>query len=205
MRGGKLLERTLSVTPLYEEEMDAFTSFIVQYYEHNPLPNEILLPKEYDVSALIELYGNKIVQPQRGSKAKLVEMVLRNAKNAHEQKFYAGGAQGTGAGAGHGTAFTYLFQGDPPHRDLDNSHLAGTFNVSGMVVFMDGEPYKQGYRLYRLQEYRSDMDSMPRSALLRRYFRLLKEKGECLTCWSSTAGCSRWRLPVRSERCSIWT
>ena len=33
---------------------------------------------------------------------------------------------------------------------FDNSHLAGTFNVSGMVVFMDGEPYKQGYRLYRL-------------------------------------------------------
>ena len=59
---------------------------------------------------------------------------------------------------------------------FDNSHLAGTFNVSGMVVFMDGEPYKQGYRLYRLQEYRSDMDSM-REALYRRYFRLLKENG----------------------------
>ena len=55
MRGGKLLERTLSVTPLYEEEMDAFISFIVQYYEHNPLPNEILLPKTYDVGALVEL------------------------------------------------------------------------------------------------------------------------------------------------------
>ena len=26
----------LSVTPLYEEEMDAFISFIVQYYEHKP-------------------------------------------------------------------------------------------------------------------------------------------------------------------------
>lgn len=176
MRGGKLLERTLSVTPLYEEEMDAFTSFIVQYYEHNPLPNEILLPKEYDVSALIELYGNKIVQPQRGSKAKLVEMVLRNAKNAHEQKFTLVERKEQERELAM-AQLSRIFSKEIHRIEIfDNSHLAGTFNVSGMVVFMDGEPYKQGYRLYRLQEYRSDMDSM-REALYRRYFRLLKEKG----------------------------
>lgn len=176
MRGGKLLERTLSVTPLYEEEMDAFISFIVQYYEHNPLPNEILLPKTYDVGALVELYGSKIVQPQRGSKAKLVEMVLRNAKNAHEQKFTL--VERKEQEREVAMAQLSRIFGKEIHRIeiFDNSHLAGTFNVSGMVVFMDGEPYKQGYRLYRLQEYRSDMDSM-REALYRRYFRLLKENG----------------------------
>ena len=50
MRGGKLLERSLSVTPLYEEEMEAFVAFIAQYYAHNPLPNEILIPREYDAA-----------------------------------------------------------------------------------------------------------------------------------------------------------
>ena len=174
MRAGKLLERSLSVTPLYEEEMEAFVSFIGQYYEHNPLPNEILIPKEYDAGMLKQLYGDKIVQPQRGDKAKLVEMALKNAKNAHEQKFTLVERKDRQKELAM-AQLSKIFEKDIHRIEIfDNSHLAGTFNVSGMVVFLDGEPHKPGYRLYRLGEYRSDMDSM-REVLYRRYFRLLKE------------------------------
>ena len=174
MRGGKLLERSLSVTPLYEEEMEAFVAFIAQYYAHNPLPNEILIPREYDAGMLRELYGEKIVQPQRGDKVKLVEMALRNAKNAHEQKFTLVERKDQQKQLAMGQ-LSRIFQKEIHRIEIfDNSHLAGTFNVSGMVVFLDGEPHKPGYRLYRLGEYRSDMDSM-REVLYRRYFRLLKE------------------------------
>lgn len=174
MRGGKLLERSLSVTPLYEEEMEAFVAFIAQYYAHNPLPNEILIPREYDAGMLRELYGEKIVQPQRGDKVKLVEMALRNAKNAHEQKFTLVERKDQQKQLAMGQ-LSCIFQKEIHRIEIfDNSHLAGTFNVSGMVVFLDGEPHKPGYRLYRLGEYRSDMDSM-REVLYRRYFRLLKE------------------------------
>ncbi len=176
MRGGKLLERSLSVTPLYEEEMEAFVAFIAQYYEHNPLPNEILIPKEYDAVILKELYGDKIVQPQRGNKVKLVEMALRNAKNAHEQKFTLVERKDQQKRIAM-AQLSQIFDKKIHRIEIfDNSHLAGTFNVSGMVVFLDGEPHKQGYRLYRLGEYKSDMDSM-REVLYRRYFRLLKEGG----------------------------
>lgn len=174
MRGGKLLERSLSVTPLYEEEMEAFVAFIAQYYAHNPLPNEILIPREFDAGMLRELYGEKIVQPQRGDKVKLVEMALRNAKNAHEQKFTLVERKDQQKQLAMGQ-LSRIFQKEIHRIEIfDNSHLAGTFNVSGMVVFLDGEPHKPGYRLYRLGEYRSDMDSM-REVLYRRYFRLLKE------------------------------
>lgn len=174
MRGGKLLERSLSVTPLYEEEMEAFVAFIAQYYAHNPLLNEILIPREYDAGMLRELYGEKIVQPQRGDKVKLVEMALRNAKNAHEQKFTLVERKDQQKQLAMGQ-LSRIFQKEIHRIEIfDNSHLAGTFNVSGMVVFLDGEPHKPGYRLYRLGEYRSDMDSM-REVLYRRYFRLLKE------------------------------
>ena len=174
MRGGKLLERSLSVTPLYEEEMEAFVAFIAQYYAHNPLPNEILIPREYDAGMLRELYGEKVVQPQRGDKVKLVEMALRNAKNAHEQKFTLVERKDQQKQLAMGQ-LSRIFQKEIHRIEIfDNSHLAGTFNVSGMVVFLDGEPHKPGYRLYRLGEYRSDMDSM-REVLYRRYFRLLKE------------------------------
>ena len=174
LRGGKLLERTLSIEPLYENEADAFVSFILQYYANNPLPQEILIPKEYDITHLEEILDTKIWQPLRGDKLKLVDMVLANAKNAHEQKFelverkesrrYEGMEQ-----------LCNLLQKEIHRIELfDNSHISGTHNVSGMVVYRDGEPSKKDYRTFRLGEYISDLDSM-KEVIYRRYFRLLKE------------------------------
>lgn len=174
LRGGKLLERTLSIEPLYENEADAFVSFILQYYANNPLPQEILIPKEYDITHLEEILDTRILQPLRGDKLKLVDMVLANAKNAHEQKFelverkesrrYEGMEQ-----------LCNLLQKEIHRIELfDNSHISGTHNVSGMVVYRDGEPSKKDYRTFRLGEYISDLDSM-KEVIYRRYFRLLKE------------------------------
>ena len=174
LRGGKLLERTLSIEPLYENEADAFVSFILQYYANNPLPQEILIPKEYDITHLEEILDTKILQPLRGDKLKLVDMVLANAKNAHEQKFelverkesrrYEGMEQ-----------LCNLLQKEIHRIELfDNSHISGAHNVSGMVVYRDGEPSKKDYRTFRLGEYISDLDSM-KEVIYRRYFRLLKE------------------------------
>lgn len=177
VRGGKLLERELSIQPLYEQPQDAFISFILQYYAKNPLPQEILLPKEYEIEHLQEILSEaKILQPLRGDKLKLVEMVLANAKNAHQQKFELVERKESR----REEAMQQLCQ--LLHKDIhrielfDNSHISGAFNVSGMVVFKDGEPSRQDYRTYRLGEYVSDLDSM-KEVVYRRYFRLLKEKG----------------------------
>ena len=177
MRGGKLIERTLSITPLYEDAMEAFQSFVLQYYAHNPLPQEILLPKEYDVEHLVQILDTKIVQPIRGDKLKLVEMVLANAKNSHEQKFELISRKDHRREEGMQQLCQLL--GKEIHRIelFDNSHISGAYNVSGMVVYKDGEPSKQDYRTYRLQEYRSDLDSM-KEVIYRRYVRLLKERGK---------------------------
>lgn len=175
VRGGKLLERTLSVTPLYEQEEDAFVSFILQYYASNPLPQEILLPKEYNIEHLNEILDTSVLQPIRGDKAQLVDLVVANAKNAHEQKFDLVERKVSRKQEGMAQLCELL------HKDIhrielfDNSHISGTFNVSGMVVYKDGEPCKQEYRTYRLDEYRSDLDSM-KEVVYRRYFRLLKEQ-----------------------------
>lgn len=177
VRGGKLLERELSIQPLYEQPQDAFISFILQYYTKNPLPQEILLPKEYEIEHLQEILSEaKILQPLRGDKLKLVEMVLANAKNAHQQKFDLVERKESR----REEAMQQLCQ--LLHKDIhrielfDNSHISGAFNVSGMVVFKDGEPSRQDYRTYRLGEYVSDLDSM-KEVVYRRYFRLLKERG----------------------------
>ena len=176
LRGGKMLERTLSITPLYEDAMDAFVSFILQYYEANPLPSEILIPKEYDIAHLQEILNAKIIQPLRGDKLKLVEMVLVNAKNAHQQKFELVERKDHRKEEAMKQLSALLKKEIHRIELFDNSHISGAFNVSGMVVFVDGEPSKKDYRTYRLKEYVSDLDSM-KEVVYRRYFRLLKERG----------------------------
>lgn len=177
VRGGKLLERELSIQPLYEQPQDAFVSFILQYYTKNPLPQEILLPKEYEIEHLQEILSEaKILQPLRGDKLKLVEMVLANAKNAHQQKFELVERKESRREEAMQQLCQLLHQDIHRIELFDNSHISGAFNVSGMVVFKDGEPSRQDYRTYRLGEYVSDLDSM-KEVVYRRYFRLLKEKG----------------------------
>ena len=177
VRGGKLLERELSIQPLYEQPQDAYISFILQYYTKNPLPQEILLPKEYEIEHLQEILSEaKILQPLRGDKLKLVEMVLANAKNAHQQKFELVERKESRREEAMQQLCQLLHQDIHRIELFDNSHISGAFNVSGMVVFKDGEPSRQDYRTYRLGEYVSDLDSM-KEVVYRRYFRLLKEKG----------------------------
>lgn len=176
IRGGKMLERTLHITPLYETEEEAFLSFILQYYQQHPQPQEILLPQTYDVSVLEEALETKIVQPIRGDKLKLVDMVIANAKNAHSQKFELVERKESRREEAM-QELCSIFQKKIHRIEIfDNSHISGTFNVSGMVVYKDGEPSKQDYRLFRLGSYVSDLDSM-KEVVYRRYVRLLKEQG----------------------------
>ncbi|MEF9962170.1 MAG: excinuclease ABC subunit UvrC [Erysipelotrichaceae bacterium] len=175
IRGGKLLQRTLSIEPMYGESKEAFITFILQYYEHNPLPQEILLPLSEDIKLISELLDTKIVQPVRGDKFKLVEMVKNNAKNVHDQKFDLLERKSSEKEEAMNELSALLQKNIHRIEIFDNSHLAGTFNVSGMVVYEDGEPLKQDYRLFKLQNYISDLDSM-KEVVYRRYFRLLKER-----------------------------
>lgn len=176
LRGGKMLERTLHVTPLYEQEEESFLSFIMQYYAQHPLPQEILLPQSYDVTTLIEALDTKIMQPLRGDKLKLVDMVIENAKNAHQQKFELAQRKDQRKIEAMEQLCEVFHKEIHRVEIFDNSHISGAFNVSGMVVYKDGEPSKQDYRLYKLGTYVSDLDSM-KEVVYRRYTRLLKEKG----------------------------
>ncbi|MEF9920505.1 MAG: excinuclease ABC subunit UvrC [Erysipelotrichaceae bacterium] len=175
LRGGKLIERTLSIDPLFGEASEAFITFILQYYEHNPYPQEILLPLSEDINIISELVATKISQPVRGDKFKLVEMVKNNAKNVHRQKFELLERKNSEKEEAM-SELSHLLQKEIHRIEIfDNSHISGSFNVSGMVVYEDGEPNKQDYRLFKLQNYISDLDSM-KEVVYRRYFRLLKEQ-----------------------------
>ena len=174
IRDGKLLGRNFTVTPIYEDTEDAFLSFILQYYQKNILPKEILLPQGIDFKDLEESLQTKILIPQRGDKKKLVDLVMKNARTAHEQKFELVYKKDRELSLAN-QELERIFNA-PIHtvEMFDNSHISGSYNVSGLVVFQDGKPDKNKYRHYKLETYRSDIDSM-KEVIYRRYFRLLKE------------------------------
>ena len=174
IRQGKLLERNMSITPLYEDEMDAFTSFIVQYYEKNVVPKEILVPEGTPVDVLKEALNTNVHIPVRGEKKKLIDLVYKNAKEAHEQKFKLVFRKDNELKKAN-DMLGEIFKTDIHTVEMfDNSHIQGTFNVSGLVVFKDGIPDKNSYRHYKLDGYRSDVDSM-KEVIYRRYYRVLVE------------------------------
>ena len=175
IREGKLLERTLSVAPIYEDTMEAFVSFILQYYDHNVVPREILVPEGTPCDILTQALETKIRIPKRGEKKRLLDLVTKNAKTAHEQKFQLVFRKNKQLELAN-QQLERIFMAPIHTVELfDNSHISGTFNVSGLVVFVDGKPDKNQYRHYKLDGYRSDLDSM-KEVVYRRYFRLLKEK-----------------------------
>ena len=175
LHDGKILNRSFSVQPLVEDPQTTFMSFLVQYYEKNILPDEILLPFDINVEGIEEVLDAKIVQPKQGNKKQLVDMVVENAKKTLHEQIETLQRDENRKSQAMKDLSSFFNREIHTIEMIDNSHISGAFNCSGVVVFKDGEPSKADYRLYRLDEYRSDMDSM-KEVLYRRYYRKLMEK-----------------------------
>ena len=175
LHDGKILNRSFSVQPLVEDPQTTFMSFLVQYYEKNILPDEILLPFDINVEGIEEVLDAKIIQPKQGNKKQLVDMVVENAKKTLHEQIETLQRDENRKSQAMKDLSSFFNREIHTIEMIDNSHISGAFNCSGVVVFKDGEPSKADYRLYRLDEYRSDMDSM-KEVLYRRYYRKLMEK-----------------------------
>lgn len=68
VRQGKLIERDVSMFPLFDEPEEEFLTFLGQFYEqeNHIKPKEVLLPASIDLDLASELLNVKVLQPQRG-------------------------------------------------------------------------------------------------------------------------------------------
>lgn len=175
VREGKLLARNMAVEPIYEDSIEAFTSYILQYYQTNVVPKIIYVPEGTPTEMLEEALQTRVHIPKRSEKKKLVDLVSQNAREAHEQKFQMVYKKDRELETAMMKLSRLLKKEIHTVEIFDNSHISGAYNVSALVVFKDGKPDKNQYRKYQLGEYRSDTDSM-KEVVYRRYFRLLKEQ-----------------------------
>ncbi|OCA81765.1 excinuclease ABC subunit UvrC [Pradoshia sp. D12] len=179
VRQGKLIERDVSLFPLYDDPADELLTFLGQFYSkpNHFKPHEVLLTDDIDIELAEGLLDVKVAQPKRGPKKDLVKLAVKNAKIALQEKFSLierdeertiKAIENLGEIMGIHT----------PHRieAFDNSNIQGVDPVSAMVVFIDGKPERKEYRKYKIKTVigPNDYDSM-REVVRRRYARVLRE------------------------------
>lgn len=178
MRHGKLLSRDLNLIPIEDHVQESLQQFMVSFYQNNTLPKEILVPLDMDIDLLSQIIECKILKPQKGNKASLVQMAIENAKESLEKKFQLM-EKNEAATLGAIQQLGELLQmPHPPHiiELFDNSNIQGAYAVAGMVCFKDGVPSKKDYRKFKIKtvEGPDDYGSM-REVIYRRYYRVLME------------------------------
>ncbi|BDH62512.1 UvrABC system protein C [Lysinibacillus sp. PLM2] len=179
VRQGKLIERDVSIFPIYRDPEEEFLTFIGRFYDisEHIKPREIFIPNNIEKSLLEKLLEVKVIIPKRGSKKELVDLAMKNAKIGIREKFQLMERQEertVGACEELGDAMNI----EPPLRieAFDNSHMHGADAVSAMVVFIDGKPAKKEYRKYKLREAAAHDDyGAMQEVIRRRYTRVLKE------------------------------
>lgn len=88
IRHGKMMERNVSIFPLYDEPELAFLTYLGQFYaeDRNLRPKEILIPEGINKELAQQFLQTRIVQPKRGHKKELVKMAYSNARVSLQEK-----------------------------------------------------------------------------------------------------------------------
>ena len=180
IRGGKLLDKYNKVIPLINDEVDEVNSFIYSFYDrHQILPKEVLVTNNIDYESLSQIFNIKFYIPQKGLKKKIVDLAYENAFNAYHEKLELIKKDENKTNEAMDELKNILNMPILSRIEIfDNSNLFGNFNVSAMVVFVDGKPYKNGYRKFKITNDVNDDYGTMKEVIYRRYFRVLKDKLE---------------------------
>jgi excinuclease ABC subunit C len=186
MREGKVVgRREFFWEDLPEDDFDpsAFLGEVLgQYYSTDYVPLEIHVPvdfadREVLEKALSERRGRRvrILDPRRGEKRDLVELVEKNAKLAFEQRFRVLKPDMERV-LEEMQEVLELPRFPARIESFDISNISGAENVAGMVVFENGKMNRAEKRHFRIKtvEGANDFASM-REAVFRRYRRQLEE------------------------------
>ena len=179
IQNGDLLGREVQVFPAAADESESaiLSAVLSQYYlDRGVFPAEILLPcplEDQDVfSALLtEKAGHKVTVrlPQRGEKADLLRMAVRNA--AEEVERITTESERTSKTLEQLGTLAGLSQ--PPRRleAYDISNTGSADMVASMVVFHDGKPLKRDYRRFQIKTLSAPDDYAAMQEILTRRFR----------------------------------
>ena len=177
IRGGKLLDRNRNIFPMIDAEEEEFSRYLSEFYNKNvSMPKEVLVPDNLNKEVFEEVFKIKFMTPIKGEKKKILDLAYDNARIYYEEQMtYIKRDEDKITNALEELKDKLKLDSVDRIELFDNSNLFGTFNVSGMVVFVDGKPSKNDYRKFKITNDKNDDYGTMREVIYRRYFRVLKD------------------------------
>lgn len=180
LRGGKLVGRKSSIYPIISDEIEELTLFISSFYDKNNIkPKEILVPDIIDEKLIKDILNVNVYKPVKGKKKELVNLSNKNALNSLKEKFELIKKSDENAlNACNELKELLGISSANKIEAFDNSHLFGSYSVSGMITFTLGLPDKNNYRKYKIDIEHHDDFHVMKEVIYRRYYRVLMENLE---------------------------
>lgn len=182
VRGGRLSGgRSFSFRGQEFPTPELLRSFVEQYYGGAFVPEEILLPVEFEGGKALEEWLTekrgrraRLLVPRRGEKRRLVDLATDNARASFEVRR----SRTQDMDEALARLQKRLGLQNFPHRieGYDISQVQGSAPVGSQVAMLDGEPDKSRYRRYKIKTVEGQDDfAMMREVLTRRVLRGLED------------------------------
>ena len=171
-----------------EDLSNIINSFISQFYENKSVPVNIILSEEIKEKLLIEKTLSKkenkqvnITVAKKGSKLKVINQAIKNAKDSLNRKLYES--------QNNKELFENISQKFSLNSNInlvevyDNSHIQGTDSIGALIAFGEEGFVKKRYRKFNIKIKNNLQDDygMMREVINRRFKRALQEKENYLT------------------------
>ncbi len=163
-------------------------SFVTQFYENKAVPRNIILSEEIKEKILIEKTLSKkenkqinISVAKKGSKLKVINLAIKNAKNSLNKNLYE---SQNNRGLLDEIAKKFKIENNISLIEVyDNSHIQGTNSVGALITYGEEGFIKKRYRKFNIknENYKQDDYGMIREVLGRRFKRAIQEKGSFLS------------------------
>jgi excinuclease ABC subunit C len=167
------------------DEEFIFSFLRIYYLRANFIPNTILLPKNIhqDVETLKEAISTKVgfqpkfISPKLGDKKSLLNLANKNAEMNLTERILATKLKDQTEALKDLKRILNLKEIPAIIECYDISHFQGSEPVASGVIFIDGKPYKSGYRKYIMKSYKGINDpGMMHEVISRRLQRILNEE-----------------------------
>jgi excinuclease ABC subunit C len=187
MRGGRVVGRR----EFYWEDLisfdpsEFFSQALQQYYMQDTFtPKEIYIPTDIEDAEVIESWlserkGSRVYirSPRRGLKSDMLDLVMRNAHMSFDARFRILKPRGEELLK---PLQDIIDLPSLPRRieTFDISHVQGTDTVASMVLCLNGEMKRSGYRKFRVESVKGPDDFASMREVVHRHYENVLEEDE---------------------------
>ena len=167
---------------------EILNSFVSQFYENKTVPSSIIISNEIKEKKLIEKTLSKKEEKQisistakKGSKLKIINLAIKNAKNSLNRKLYE--SQNNRDLLDEISKKFKIDNNISLVEVYDNSHIQGTDSVGALITYGEEGFVKKRYRKFNIktEKFKQDDYGMIKEVLGRRFKRAIQEKGNFLS------------------------